>query len=113
MTTIIISVSIITILINMITRIVTRLSFKRDKEKISTYECGLNLNGDAREPIEISFYVVGIMYIMFDIEIAFIIPFGKTIDIVSSTEILVIMIFIIILIVGIRYEYEKKALEWQ
>ena len=113
MTNIIIGVSIITVLINMITRIVSNISFKSDKEKVSTYECGINPNGDAREPIEISFYVVGIMYIMFDIEIAFIIPFGKTIEIVSNIELLVIMIFIIILIVGIRYEYEKKALEWQ
>ncbi len=110
---IVIIVSIVTILIYGVTRVVTRVGYKKggDVEKITAYECGLNPYGDAREPVDIQFYIVGLMFLIFDIEIAFLFPIGTSIGVISVEEMSVIGLFMAVLIVGVKYEWDKKALE--
>jgi NADH-quinone oxidoreductase subunit A len=85
---------------------------KDDLEKLSTYECGFEPLGDARMKISILYWIIGILYLIFDLEIIFIFPYAA---ISSSTNsflsLFSIMLFLIILTLGFIYEYIKGALE--
>lgn len=86
---------------------------KQDPEKISAYECGFDPFGDARNTFDIRFYLVSILFIIFDLEVAFLFPWAislRTIDIFGFTTML---IFLVILTIGFIYEWKKGALDWE
>lgn len=105
--------------IGIITQIITvlyLLSFwfgpkKGDAEKLSTYETGFNPINDARKKIDIIFWIIGLLYLIFDLEIIFIFPFASIIYIINSyIAFSVFQIFIIILALGFVYEYSQGVL---
>ena len=84
-----------------------------DAEKLSTYECGFEPFEDARMQFDIRYYLVAILFILFDLEIAFLFPWAvafKDLDFLGSSS---MMIFLAILVVGFVYEWAKGALDWE
>ena len=88
-----------------------------DPEKTSTYECGFNAFDDARMKFDVKFYLVAILFIIFDLEVAFLFPWAATlIDMPRETAIFAfssMMVFLGVLTVGFLYEWKKGALEWE
>nr|AGE93601.1 NADH dehydrogenase subunit 3 [Capsaspora owczarzaki] len=84
-----------------------------DTEKISSYECGFNPYSDARQKFEVQFFLVGILFIIFDLEISFLFPWTVTLSIISSFGYWTMMLFLFILTVGLYYEWKKGGLDWQ
>lgn len=84
-----------------------------DPEKVSAYECGFQPHGDAREKFEIRFFLVGILFIIFDLEISLIMPFALVISQLPLLAFTSVLIFLIILTLGLVYEWCSGALEWQ
>lgn len=83
-----------------------------DKEKLSTYETGFNPINDARMKIDIIFWIIGLLYLIFDLEVIFIVPFASIIFTLNSFIALsAFFIFLIILALGFLYEYNEGALE--
>nr|YP_002735024.1 NADH dehydrogenase subunit 3 [Macroscytus gibbulus]ABZ02040.1 NADH dehydrogenase subunit 3 [Macroscytus gibbulus] len=84
-----------------------------DKEKMSPFECGFNPMSSARIPFSIQFFLIAVLFLIFDIEIAIILPIIITLKwSLTSTWIMTIIIFIIILIGGLYYEWNNGMLEW-
>ena len=81
-------------------------------EKNSIYECGFQPFSDSRVPFDIHFYLVGLLFLLFDLEILFLIPWIFVIDIMQLTNYIVLIIFLIILTIGFIYEWKKGALDW-
>lgn len=77
-----------------------------DSEKLSPYECGFEPYGDARQRFDISFYLIGILFIIFDLEVIFIFPFATIIHDLSFIGYWVMITFIIILTIGFIYEWK-------
>ena len=86
---------------------------KPDKEKLSAYECGFEPFEDARVKFDVRFYLVAILFIIFDLEVAFLFPWAVSLSIIGFTGYLSMMIFLLILTVGFIYEWKKGALEWE
>ncbi len=84
-----------------------------DPEKVSAYECGFNAFDDARMKFDVRFYLVSILFIIFDLEIAFLFPWAVAFKDVGLTGFWSMMIFLAVLTVGFAYEWKKGALEWQ
>ena len=82
-------------------------------EKLSPYECGFEPFGDARAPFDVRYYLVAILYILFDLEIAFLFPWAVVLDQIGLAGFLAMMVFLAILVVGFVYEWKKGALEWE
>lgn len=83
---------------------------KIDLEKLSAYECGFDPFGDARHTFNIKFYLVAILFIIFDLEIIFLFPWAI---VLNSYQIFYIMVvFLIILTIGFFYEWKQGALDW-
>lgn len=85
---------------------------KIDKETISTYECGFEPFGELEGNFNISFYLVAILFIIFDIEIALLIPWSISLKKIGLLGFCSMMLFLFILTVGFIYELRKKALDW-
>ena len=83
------------------------------KEKLSPYECGFNPFEDSRFKFNIRFYFVGILFIIFDLEIAFLFPWAVCLDLMNSAGFIGMAIFLIVLTIGFVYEWKKGALEWE
>ena len=83
-----------------------------DPEKMSAYECGFNAFDDARMKFDVRFYLVAILFIIFDLEIAFLFPWAVSLDAIGGFGLIAMGIFLLILIVGFVYEWKKGALEW-
>ncbi|GIU66071.1 NADH-quinone oxidoreductase subunit A [Candidatus Phycosocius spiralis] len=83
-----------------------------DPEKVSTYECGFNAFDDARMKFDVKFYLVSILFILFDLEIAFLFPWVLALDELGPFGYWSMMSFLGILLVGFIYEWKKGALEW-
>jgi NADH-quinone oxidoreductase subunit A len=83
-----------------------------DIEKISAYECGFHPFDDSRATFDVRFYLVAILFIIFDLEITFLFPWSITIEIMSYLSYSSMLIFIYILLIGFVYEWKKGALEW-
>lgn len=81
-------------------------------EKVSPYECGFNTFGDARETFDIRFYLVAILFLIFDLEIGYLFPWAITLDVIGVQGMLAMLYFLIILTIGYVYEWLKGALEW-
>jgi len=84
-----------------------------DPEKVSAYECGFNAFDDARMKFDVRFYLVAILFIIFDLEIAFLFPWGVAFSDMSMTGFWSMMVFLGVLTVGFAYEWKKGALEWE
>jgi len=84
-----------------------------DTEKVSAYECGFNPFGDSRGTFDVRFYLVAILFIIFDLEVAFLFPWALTLGEITFFGFWTMAIFLIILTVGFIYEWKKGALEWE
>ena len=84
-----------------------------DAEKTSPYECGFNAFDDARMKFDVRFYLVAILFIIFDLEVAFLFPWAAGFQYVGVLGFWSMMVFLGILTVGFIYEWKKGALEWQ
>lgn len=83
-----------------------------DPEKLSAYECGFNAFDDARMKFDIRFYLVSILFIIFDLEVAFLFPWAVSFGDIGWFGFLSMMVFLGILTIGFIYEWKKGALEW-
>lgn len=84
-----------------------------DTEKLSAYECGFDAFSDARNRFDVRFYLVAILFIIFDLEIAFLFPWAVSLGDVGMFGFWSMMVFLAILTVGFVYEWKKGALEWE
>lgn len=84
-----------------------------DTEKVSTYECGFEAFDDARMKFDVRFYLVAILFIIFDLEVAFLFPWAVTLGETGVFAFWSMMIFLGVLTVGFIYEWKKGALEWE
>ncbi|WP_425049890.1 NADH-quinone oxidoreductase subunit A [Psychromarinibacter sp. S121] len=84
-----------------------------DPEKVSAYECGFNAFDDARMKFDVRFYLVSILFIIFDLEVAFLFPWAVSFNGMSDTAFWSMMVFLGVLTVGFAYEWKKGALEWE
>ncbi|MFT7235590.1 MAG: NADH-quinone oxidoreductase subunit A [Methylophagaceae bacterium] len=84
-----------------------------DEEKRSPYECGFEPFDDAHMKFDVRFYLVAILFIIFDLEIAFLFPWAIVLDDVGVFGLLAMFLFLAILVVGFIYEWKKGALEWE
>ena len=84
-----------------------------DPEKVSAYECGFNAFDDARMKFDVRFYLVAILFIIFDLEIAFLFPWAVAFKDISSLGFWSMIVFLGVLTIGFAYEWKKGALEWE
>ena len=84
-----------------------------DPEKVSAYECGFNAFDDARMKFDVRFYLVAILFIIFDLEAAFLFPWAVSLEHTGWAGWIGMMIFLVILTVGFAYEWKKGALDWE
>ena len=83
-----------------------------DPEKVSAYECGFNAFDDARMKFDVRFYLVAILFIIFDLEVAFLFPWAVNFAHLSDVAFWGMILFLGVLTVGFAYEWKKGALEW-
>ncbi len=83
-----------------------------DPEKVSTYECGFEAFDDARMKFDVRFYLVSLLFIIFDLEVAFLFPWAITFKQVGAVGFWAMMVFLAVLAIGFIYEWRKGALEW-
>ena len=86
---------------------------KADPEKVSAYECGFDPFDDARARFDIRFYLVAILFIIFDLEVTFLFPWAISLGGIGILGFMSMMIFLFILTVGFIYEWKKGALDWE
>ncbi|HEX7047238.1 MAG TPA: NADH-quinone oxidoreductase subunit A [Gammaproteobacteria bacterium] len=86
---------------------------KADAEKTSPYECGFEAFEDARMRFDVRYYLVAILFIIFDLEIAFLFPWAVALDGIGLFGFVAMAIFLGILVIGFIYEWKKGALEWE
>jgi len=84
-----------------------------DAEKLSPYECGFEAFEDARMKFDVRYYLVAILFILFDLEIAFLFPWAIVLQDIGWFGLISMLIFLGILVVGFIYEWKKGALEWE
>ena len=83
-----------------------------DTEKLSAYECGFNAFDDARMKFDVRFYLVAILFIIFDLEVAFLFPWAVVFGDLGAYGFWSMMVFLGVLTIGFAYEWKKGALEW-
>ena len=86
---------------------------KPDPEKTSAYECGFDPFDDARARFDIRFYLVAILFIIFDLEVTFLFPWAISLHTIQMTGFWAMVVFLLILTIGFVYEWRKGALEWE
>ena len=84
-----------------------------DKEKLSAYECGFEAFSDTRVQFDVRFYLVAILFIIFDLEVAFLFPWAVSLGSIGLYGFWSMMIFLGVLTIGFIYEWKKGALEWE
>jgi NADH-quinone oxidoreductase subunit A len=84
-----------------------------DPEKLSPYECGFEAFEDARMKFDVRYYLVAILFILFDLEIAFLFPWAIVLPEIGFAGFAAMMVFLLVLVVGFVYEWKKGALEWE
>ena len=105
------------IIASLLAMLIIGLSFvfstiKPDPEKISAYECGFDPFDDARSRVDIQFYLVAILFIIFDLEVTFLFPWALSLHEINFFGFWSMMVFLIILTIGFVYEWRKGALDW-
>jgi NADH-quinone oxidoreductase subunit A len=83
-----------------------------DAQKLSPYECGFEAFEDARMKFDVRYYLIAILFILFDLEIAFLFPWAVTLHEIGTFGFFSMLLFLAILVVGFVYEWKKGALEW-
>ncbi|MGB3690882.1 MAG: NADH-quinone oxidoreductase subunit A [Jannaschia helgolandensis] len=83
-----------------------------DPEKVSAYECGFNAFDDARMKFDVRFYLVAILFIIFDLEMAFLFPWAVSFAGLTDAAFWSMIVFLVVLTVGFAYEWKKGAMEW-
>jgi NADH-quinone oxidoreductase subunit A len=86
---------------------------KPDSEKLSPYECGFEAFEDARMKFDVRYYLIAILFILFDLEIAFLFPWAVVLQEIGFFGFMAMVLFLAILVVGFVYEWMKGALEWE
>jgi NADH-quinone oxidoreductase subunit A len=86
--------------------------FHNDRAKVSPYECGFEAFEDSRAKFDVRYYLVAILFIVFDLEIAFLFPWAVALGKIGNAGLIAMSIFLAILVVGFIYEWKKGALEW-
>ena len=86
---------------------------KPDAAKLSPYECGFEAFENTRMKFDVRYYLVAILFIIFDLEIAFLFPWAIVLDDIGMFGFVAMMIFLLVLVVGFVYEWQKGALEWE
>ena len=81
-------------------------------ERLYAYECGYNSFSDARDTFDVKFYLVAVLFLIFDLEIAFLFPMSICLNSLNVVSCLVIMFFLIVLVIGFIYEWKKGGLDW-
>lgn len=84
-----------------------------DSEKLSPYECGFEAFEDSRMKFDVRYYLVAILFIIFDLEIAFLFPWGIALTEIGMFGFLAMVLFLGILVIGFIYEWKKGALQWE
>lgn len=84
-----------------------------DSEKLSPYECGFEAFEDSRMKFDVRYYLVAILFIIFDLEIAFLFPWAIVLDRIGLFGFVAMAVFLGILVIGFIYEWKKGALEWE
>ncbi len=84
-----------------------------DAEKNSPYECGFEAFEDSRMKFDVRYYLVAILFIIFDLEIAFLFPWAVVLDEIGTFGLVAMGVFLTVLVVGFIYEWKKGALEWE
>ena len=84
-----------------------------DAQKLSPYECGFEAFEDARMKFDVRYYLVAILFILFDLEIAFLFPWAVSLGDIGASGFWAMMVFLSILVVGFVYEWKKGALDWE
>ncbi len=84
-----------------------------DPEKVSAYECGFNAFDDARMKFDVRFYLVAILFIIFDLEVAFLFPWAVSFQHIGEFGFWSMMVFLAVLTIGFAYEWRKGALDWE
>jgi len=84
-----------------------------DSEKLSPYECGFEAFEDARMKFDVRYYLVAILFIIFDLEIAFLFPWAVVLEEIGMVGFVAMTVFLGILVIGFIYEWKKGALEWE
>ena len=84
-----------------------------DAEKLSPYECGFEAFEDSRMKFDVRYYLVAILFIIFDLEIAFLFPWAVVLDEIGTFGFFAMMVFLAVLVIGFIYEWKKGALEWE
>jgi NADH-quinone oxidoreductase subunit A len=85
---------------------------RKDADKLAPYECGFEAFEDSRMRFDVRYYLVAILFIIFDLEIAFLFPWAVSLDRVGIFGLVAMAIFLAVLVVGFIYEWRKGALEW-
>jgi NADH-quinone oxidoreductase subunit A len=95
-------------------RVLGNLSVKhrRDAQKLSSYECGFEPFEDSRGQFDVRYYLVAILFIIFDLEIAFLFPWAVSLSRIGVRGLAAMGLFLFILLIGFAYEWKKGALEW-
>jgi len=88
-------------------------SQKPDAEKLSAYECGFEAFEDARMQFDVRFYLVAILFVIFDIETAFMFPWAVVLDSIGLFGLIEMLLFLFILLIGYIYAWNKGALQWE
>ncbi|MCF6768081.1 NADH-quinone oxidoreductase subunit A [Thiotrichales bacterium 19S11-10] len=88
-------------------------AYKPDDEKNSPFECGFPEFEDARMKFDVRYYLVAILFLIFDLEIAFLFPWSAVLSDLSLIAFLSMMVFLLVLLIGFVYEWKKGALEWE
>ena len=83
------------------------------EEKNSAYECGFEAFDDSHMQFDVRFYLIAILFIIFDLEIAFLFPWAVALDHIGLTGLVAMGVFLLILVIGFIYEWKKGALEWE
>nr|WP_221265732.1 NADH-quinone oxidoreductase subunit A [Oleiagrimonas soli] len=83
-----------------------------DPEKLSPYECGFEAFEDARMKFDVRYYLIAILFIIFDLEVAFLFPWAVVFDKIGSIALIEMALFLALLVIGFAYVWKKGALEW-
>ena len=86
---------------------------KYNKDKLESYECGFEPFSNARSKFNIRFYLVAILFIIFDLEITFLVPWAISLNTIGKTGFFSMIFFLFVLIIGFVYEWKKGALDWE
>jgi NADH-quinone oxidoreductase subunit A len=86
--------------------------YRNDREKLSSYECGFEPFEDTRMKFDVRYYLVAILFIIFDLEIAFLFPWAVALHRIGTFGLAAMGVFLLILVIGFAYEWKKGALDW-